>query len=283
MGARLAITARVAGGLALMGACLAGPFAAPALAQCELSEQLTVSPSSARPGQPVTVLGKSFSEGCTDGSGNIRPARSVAIVFSQAGKETQLALVNAGPAPGYAFSVKVTIPAGATAGPANISARSAAAIFTVEAGAWVAQPATESGAAGGAPLPSTGSDGSALAAVATGLFVAGSGCVVDLICIAMLLSIYHLGYDLILLTAAAVALAGGTLPAWVAPRFRRALLIGVAILAANYLTAETILVHLRDHRLWLLVASINCGLLLLLFTGYVIQAFRAPPAGTHPA
>lgn len=105
----------------------------------------------------------------------------------------------------------------------------------------------------------------------------------DLICIAMLLSIYHLGYDLILLTAAAVALAGGTLPAWVAPRFRRALLIGVAILAANYLTAETILVHLRDHRLWLLVASINCGLLLLLFTGYVIQAFRAPPAGTHPA
>jgi LPXTG-motif cell wall-anchored protein len=178
MGARSAVAARVALGLLLAGGTVTGPFAAPASAECELSEQVLVSPTSARPGQPVTVIGSNFTEGCTDGTNTVRPARAVSVVFNQAGKESQLALVNAGPGPNYAFTVKVVIPTTATAGPANVSARTAAALFTVEAGGPVAQPSPAPSSTGGAPLPNTGTDSGTLTAMASGLLCAGAGCVI---------------------------------------------------------------------------------------------------------
>lgn len=98
----------------------------------------------------------------------------------------------------------------------------------------------------------------------------------DIACVAIILSVYHLGYDLVLLTAPAIALALGTLPhGFATERFRRVMLLLIAGLGANYLTTEAILDHLREHHLvWLLVASINGVLLLALFLGYVTRGLR---------
>jgi hypothetical protein len=98
----------------------------------------------------------------------------------------------------------------------------------------------------------------------------------DIACVAIVLGVYHLGYDLVLLTAPAIALALRTLPhGFATERFRRVMLLLIAGLGANYLTSEAVLVHLWEHRLvWLLLASINGVLLLALFLGYVTRSLR---------
>jgi hypothetical protein len=94
----------------------------------------------------------------------------------------------------------------------------------------------------------------------------------DIICMAVLLCMYHLGYDLVLLTAPAVALAWSSVPVWfTTARFRRTMLMVIAGLGVNYLTTQAVLDHLRSHRLWLLVASFNTILLLVLFIAYVAR------------
>jgi hypothetical protein len=100
----------------------------------------------------------------------------------------------------------------------------------------------------------------------------------DIVCVAIVLCVYHLGYDLVLLTAPVVALALRTLPhGFATERFRSVLLLLMAVLGANYLTSEAILVHLRQHRLvWLLVGSINSVVLLVLFLVYVIRTLMLP-------
>ncbi|HEY7636806.1 MAG TPA: glycosyltransferase family 87 protein [Gemmatimonadales bacterium] len=97
-----------------------------------------------------------------------------------------------------------------------------------------------------------------------------------LMCTAILLSIYHIGYDLLLLTWPFVALVWPehsglrTEPAmrWVA--------IGIlAVLAANYATSFALLQAIQPHHLiWLLLASLNGILLLALFGFYFGEALR---------
>lgn len=98
----------------------------------------------------------------------------------------------------------------------------------------------------------------------------------DIACMAIILCVYHLGYDLVLLTALAIALALRALPhEFATERFRRVMLLLIAGLGANYLTTEAVLVHLQEHRsVWLLLASINGVLLLALFLGYVTRSLR---------
>jgi hypothetical protein len=171
------IAARTAVGGALVMAgmvTLAGPWAPAAGAtDCALTEQMTISPTSGPAGATVTVSGTGFTDGCAQSGETVSAAKAVAIVFNQNGKEHQLAIADAGPGPNYAIKLQVQIPTDAATGPANISARSAAAIFTVSGAATPGTvPAATTGAA---PLPTTGSDSRPLALFATGLVLVGAG------------------------------------------------------------------------------------------------------------
>jgi hypothetical protein len=104
----------------------------------------------------------------------------------------------------------------------------------------------------------------------------------SIICIAMLLSVYHHAYDLLLLTQPAVALASSRLPdALRMPSRRWAVMAGLfAILALNVGASNSALarLHLVDvsritdpltHVVWLALVSINGVVLLSLFIIFV--------------
>jgi hypothetical protein len=104
-----------------------------------------------------------------------------------------------------------------------------------------------------------------------------------IICLGILLSVHHHAYDLVLLVAPVVALTRSSLPAtFLRPWRRRTLLILFLILGANYITTLSILRHLeRYHAAWLVLASLNGGVLLAIFMVYA--AYRLParvPMGT---
>ena len=98
-----------------------------------------------------------------------------------------------------------------------------------------------------------------------------------IICAALLLSVYHQAYDLILLTLPAVALAYSGVPALLRPHRRRWFLLGlVGILAANYAATEAVLSALRMERgLWLVLVSVNGLALLTLFCVYSVAALNS--------
>jgi hypothetical protein len=93
-----------------------------------------------------------------------------------------------------------------------------------------------------------------------------------IVCLAILLSVHHHAYDLVLLTLPVAALVRSRLPAFfILPRRRRGLLLLVSLLAVNYVTTLSVLHRLKDHRAaWLPLASLNGVLLLALFLIYVL-------------
>jgi hypothetical protein len=99
-----------------------------------------------------------------------------------------------------------------------------------------------------------------------------------IICCAVLLSVYHQVYDLLLLTLPAVAL----LRAWkLGSSDRRVLLLEgglLAILAGNYLTTESALNALHPgHLARLALLSVNAVALLALFGLFLYEALKRPP------
>lgn len=94
---------------------------------------------------------------------------------------------------------------------------------------------------------------------------------VALICLALLLTLYHLGYDMILLTSPCIALVAHGFPGLSeGSALRRVFIVLFAILATNWISTTAVLTALRpDHNLWLMLASINAICLLALFVGYM--------------
>ncbi|MBA3496727.1 MAG: DUF2029 domain-containing protein [Gemmatimonadales bacterium] len=93
----------------------------------------------------------------------------------------------------------------------------------------------------------------------------------SLICLGILLSLHHHGYDLVLLVAPIVAVATSRLPAGFLLRWRRLTVLGLfALLGANYATTLSVLQHLTHQRAaWLVLASANAIILLAIFLVYV--------------
>ena len=102
-----------------------------------------------------------------------------------------------------------------------------------------------------------------------------------IVCLAISLVGFHRSYDLVLLTAPALALTGwrtaAALP--ISPPVRLALLALYAVPALNWIATESVLEAWRPARpAWLLVTSANTVCLLALLLAYVRLAFRTPPA-----
>jgi hypothetical protein len=106
--------------------------------------------------------------------------------------------------------------------------------------------------------------------------------VVGLMCTAILLSIYHIGYDLLLLTWPFVALVWPEHSGMrIEPR-RRWIALGIlTLLAANYATTFALLGAFQPHQfMWLFLASLNGILLVALFVFYFRETWR--PGGVTP-
>ena len=93
---------------------------------------------------------------------------------------------------------------------------------------------------------------------------------------AILLSVHHHAYDLVLLTPPMLVLVADGLPNdLLGSRTRWMLLALFGALALNYASAEAVLSHLRDVRpVWLLLASSNGAALLLIFLLYLGATVR---------
>ena len=108
----------------------------------------------------------------------------------------------------------------------------------------------------------------------------------SILCLAVLLSVYHQAYDLLLLTMPFAAVTFRRLPPIFNTNGLRLPLLGLyTLLAANYLSSITVLVRLGlvpasgvndvpTGGLWLLLVSINGMVLLLMFTLYLAGASR---------
>jgi hypothetical protein len=105
-----------------------------------------------------------------------------------------------------------------------------------------------------------------------------------IICLAMLVSVHHQAYDLVLLVAPVIAIAGSSLPApFLRPRRRLILLTLFALLGLNYITTLSVLHRLEQHRAaWLVLASLNGAFLLALFLGYIQPLIVASGSATQP-
>jgi len=108
---------------------------------------------------------------------------------------------------------------------------------------------------------------------------------VGLTCAAILLCVYHNGYDLLLLTWPATALAWRVAQAPAAATagewFRLSLL---GLLAVNYLSTYTVLQAIGFDSPWAVpVVSVNSVVLLALFASYAWEAVRSPAPVEAPA
>lgn len=99
----------------------------------------------------------------------------------------------------------------------------------------------------------------------------GTGMSSNIICLAMLLSVYHMPYDLLLLTLPLVALAYRRMPLAAHSSHLRWLLLGLfGILAVNYASTHAVMDQMRTgSAAWLLLASLNGMALLVVFSMYV--------------
>jgi len=97
---------------------------------------------------------------------------------------------------------------------------------------------------------------------------------VSVACLAILASVHHNVYDLVLLVAPVVFLVRGNLPgSFLAHRRRVALFAIFGLLGANYVTTLAVLHRLEPYRaIWLILASLNGVLLLTAFLMYVVGA-----------
>jgi hypothetical protein len=96
-----------------------------------------------------------------------------------------------------------------------------------------------------------------------------------IICSAILLSGYHMGYDLLILTAPALAIVYRCLPGVMTNRVRLVFLGLYGIVAMNWLATDSVIAALRPHHgLWLLIASLNGFVVLALFCGYLALSAR---------
>ena len=108
--------------------------------------------------------------------------------------------------------------------------------------------------------------------------------IAGLVCCALLLSLYHQAYDLLLLTLPAVQLV----VAWTQRDASRAVLCGqgvlFCVLAVNYVATEWLLAAVRPTASTrLAILSINCLVLLALFALYLIEAVRQPSRSPQSA
>jgi hypothetical protein len=104
-------------------------------------------------------------------------------------------------------------------------------------------------------------------------------------CGAILLGMYHQGYDVLLMVAPAVALAYRLVAADAGGRAARLAALGLlAVLALNFITTESGVAALEPGRAaWVLVTSINAGALLAVFAIVTVAAMRAPAAADGSA
>jgi hypothetical protein len=98
----------------------------------------------------------------------------------------------------------------------------------------------------------------------------------SLVCVSILLSMHHNAYDLVLLVAPVAFVMQRSLPGMLqerAPRY--ALLALVVMLGCNYVTTQSVLHRLESHRsAWLLLASLNGALLVVMFGILLLSAMR---------
>ena len=111
-------------------------------------------------------------------------------------------------------------------------------------------------------------------------------CAVGVICLGVLLSGYHNGYDLILLAAPFLALLARGLPAGTGPVLRWTFVGLFTIPAVNWFASESFLSAWQSSRaVWLLVSSISGLCVAALFVGYVglsVKSARSDAVGAAP-
>lgn len=99
---------------------------------------------------------------------------------------------------------------------------------------------------------------------------------VSIICVAVLMSVFHQGYDLLLLILPLVAVARHRLPAAFQISYVRWSLLGLfAMLAVNYANSYGIVARFRPEQWeWLVLSSINGAVVMIIYSIYVLIAFR---------
>ena len=112
---------------------------------------------------------------------------------------------------------------------------------------------------------------------------AGAHLTASIICLAVLVGIHHNAYDLVLLTGPAILLAKRALPAELVGERPRVLFLSLyALLGANYVTTLSVLHRLEPRSVgWMLLASLNSLLLLVIFLGYTTLTILHRPAGAR--
>jgi hypothetical protein len=107
-----------------------------------------------------------------------------------------------------------------------------------------------------------------------------------LVCLAVLLSVHHHAYDLVLLVGPVIHVITSSMPSGVlTSRVRAGLLSLYALLGANYVTTQSVLHRLEPQSLlWVGLASINSALLLVTFLTYIgLVITRARAVASTPA
>jgi hypothetical protein len=98
-----------------------------------------------------------------------------------------------------------------------------------------------------------------------------------LVCLGVLLSVYHMTYDIVLLTAPLAALLAHGLPSSAPSAWKPMFIVLFAVPALNWALSQSVLHAWQPaHSTWLAVASLNSGCLLALFAGYLALALAHP-------
>jgi hypothetical protein len=146
----------------------------------------------------------------------------------------------------------------------------------------------------GLPLPDPVQAAMGLAIVAAAAFAAhrlrtrsGPGALeilTGLVCSSTLLVGFHIGYDMVILTAPAVAVFARGLPAPTPAGVRTMMLVLYGILGLNWVTTDSVLTAWQPpHGLWLMLVSVNPLCIILLLAGYLALAFRYEGDRPEPA
>ena len=102
-----------------------------------------------------------------------------------------------------------------------------------------------------------------------------------LVCLGMLIAVYHMTYDIVLLTAPLAALLARGLPAPGPSARKVAFGVLFAVPCLNWALTQSVLQAWQPaHPVWLVVASMNTACLVALFVGYLALAlaYPGPPA-----
>jgi hypothetical protein len=97
---------------------------------------------------------------------------------------------------------------------------------------------------------------------------------VGVVCAALLAAGHHVGYDMVLLTAPAIAIVTGRLPAAVPRVLRWSMGVLYVVPAVNWVATYGVLKALQpSHAIWVLLTSINAFCLLMLYFAHLGMAF----------